>query len=275
MDDAERKQTIADLMAYIGELQTSGVLEAVPSGRLARVAKLIGEVAEVIADDPSTYIPLFRDREIDPKTGKKPTALEWFEKVWKPRVTAGEATGDEIRQIDPAFYSNWASMLTKRGQKVSDVLPPSPTRSRIGPTEKDRTEHQRKRNRDRMRRYRAGVVDGERVEPGADVALFADREPDAITGNLPTAIEWFDIHWKPLVEQNGLTAADLKRFDPKLYSALAAAQTRAAASLGDLIPLRRKRLATMAPDELEARRDRIRSRDTEAKRRLRSKPTPS
>lgn len=154
MDDAERKQTIAALMAYIGKLQTSGALESVPSDRLARVAKLIGEAAEIVSVDPDSYIPLFRDREIDPATGKKPTALEWFDQVWKPLVEAGEATGDDIRQSDPAFYSNWASMLTKRGQKVSEFLPPSPTRGKIQETEEERRKRLSSAASKRVQRWR-------------------------------------------------------------------------------------------------------------------------
>ncbi len=153
MDDTERKQTIAALMAYIGELQVNGALESVPSGRLARVAKLIGEAAEIVSADPATYIPLFRDREIDAKTGKKPTALEWFNQVWKPRVEEGEATGDDIRQTDFKFYEALASYQKSKGNKLSDLLPPSPTRSRLPDTE--RLERRRKATRDSKRRTRA------------------------------------------------------------------------------------------------------------------------
>lgn len=154
MDEQERKRTIAGLMAYIGELQTSGVLESVPSDRLARVAKLIGEAAEIVSADPSTFIPLFRDREVDPSTGKKPTALEWFDAVWKPRVEAGEASGDDIRGVDPAFYNNFAAALSKRGEKVRDYLPPSPTRGKKDETAEQRAERLRRHSRESKRRAR-------------------------------------------------------------------------------------------------------------------------
>lgn len=156
MDEEERKKTIAGLMAYIGELQASGVLESVPSDRLARVAKLIGEAAEIVSADPSTFIPLFRDREVDPTTGKKPTALEWFDAVWKPRVDAGEIVGADIKRDDPVFYSNLSSTLSRRGQKLADLLPPSRTgRPRNGGSVDTRLAHTRELNRKRAARWRA------------------------------------------------------------------------------------------------------------------------
>lgn len=154
MDDNGRREAIASLMAKIGAMQASGALESVPSDRLARVAKLIGEAVEVLNAEPSNYIQLFRDREVDPQTGKKPTALEWFDLVWKPLVEAGEATGDDIRQIDPTFYTNWASMLTKRGQKVSEVLPPSPTRGKIQETDEQRRKRLSAAAAKRVQRWR-------------------------------------------------------------------------------------------------------------------------
>ncbi|MEZ5937416.1 MAG: hypothetical protein R3C52_04270 [Hyphomonadaceae bacterium] len=157
MDDHDRKKTIAGLMAYIGELQTAGVLEATPSDRLARVAKLIGEAAEIVSANPSKFVPLFGDRLIDPSTGKKPTALEWFDQVWKPRVDAGEVLGADLKRADPAFYSTLSSTLSRKNQKLTDLLPPSPTgRPRNpGPTDA-RLEHARELNRKRVARWRAG-----------------------------------------------------------------------------------------------------------------------
>lgn len=154
MDEPARKKLIAGLMAYIGELQTSGVLESVPSDRLARVAKLIGEAAEIVSAAPAKYQPLFRDRPVDEATGKKPTAVEWFDQVWKPRVEAGEATGDDIRGIDPAFYNNFAAALSKRGEKVRDYLPPSPTRGKKDETAEQRAERLRRHSRESKRRAR-------------------------------------------------------------------------------------------------------------------------
>lgn len=154
MDDHDRKKTIAGLMAYIGELQTSGVLEATPSDRLARVAKLIGEAAEIVSADPAKYVPLFRDRQIDPETGKKPTALEWFDQVWKSRVDAGEAAGDDIRQSDFKFYEALASYQKSKGRKISDLLPPSPTRSKIQETEEERRRRLSAAGTERSRRSR-------------------------------------------------------------------------------------------------------------------------
>lgn len=160
MDDHDRKKTIAGLMAYIGELQTSGVLEATPSDRLARVAKLIGEAAEIVSADPSKFVPLFGDRPIDPATGKKPTALEWFDQVWKPRVDAGEVHGADMKRTDPSFYSTLSSTLSRKNQKLTDLLPPSPTgRPRNpGPTDA-RLEHTRELNRKRVARWRESKRD--------------------------------------------------------------------------------------------------------------------
>lgn len=160
MDDHDRKKTIAGLMAYIGELQTSGVLEATPSDRLARVAKLIGEAAEIVSADPSKFVPLFRERPIDPATGKKPTALEWFDQVWKPRVDAGEVHGADMKRTDPSFYSTLSSTLSRKNQKLTDLLPPSPTgRPRNpGPTDA-RLEHARELNRKRVARWRESKRD--------------------------------------------------------------------------------------------------------------------
>ncbi len=154
MDEAERKKTIAALMAYIGELQTSGALESVPSDRLARVAKLIGEAAEIVAVDPQNYVPLFRDREIDPSTGKKPTALQWFDLHWQPRVLAGEVTGDDIRQADFKFYESLASYQKSKGRKLSDLLPPSRTRAKIQETDEERRQRLNAAGTARSRRSR-------------------------------------------------------------------------------------------------------------------------
>ncbi len=160
MDEDDRKKMIAGLMAYIGELQTSGVLEATPSDRLARVAKLIGEAAEIVSADPSKFVPLFGDRPIDPATGKKPTALEWFDQVWKPRVDAGEVHGADMKRTDPSFYSTLSSTLSRKNQKLTDLLPPSPTgRPRNpGPTDA-RLEHTRELNRKRVARWRESKRD--------------------------------------------------------------------------------------------------------------------
>lgn len=273
MDDAERKQTIAALMAYIGELQASGALESVPSGRLARVAKLIGEAVEVVSADPSTYIPLFKDREIDPQTGKRPTALEWFEQVWKPRVSAGEATGDDIRREDAHYYSTWASTLSKRGEKVGDYVPAS--RRKILGTPEEKAAIARQRGAERKRRYRAGVVDGERAEPGADVALFADREIDPQTGKKPTALEWFDSQWKPLVAQGRITGADLKRCDAAFYSTLTSTLSHKGQKLSDYLPaapVGRPRVSVAADERLDRERELGRKR---AKRWRENKRSPT
>jgi len=266
MNEEDRKKTIAGLMAYIGELQTAGVLEATPSDRLARVAKLIGEAAEIVSANPSKFVPLFGDRPIDPATGKKPTALEWFDQVWKPRVDAGEVLGADMKRADPAFYSTLSSTLSRKNQKLTDLLPPSPTgRPRNpGPTDA-RLEHARELNRKRAARWRAGKRAPESETP----------PPPVWQKEQSSALEWFDINWRPRIEAESLFSDDLKRADPQLYSALAAAQTRAGASLGDLIPLRRRRLSDLSPDELAERDARIRSQHKMKMRRRRAAPKPN
>jgi hypothetical protein len=157
MKEEDRKKTIAGLMAYIGELQTSGVLESVPSDRLARVAKLIGEAAEIVSTDPTTFIPLFRDREVDLATGKKPTALEWFAKVWKPRVEAEDISSDDLRQTDPVLYTALATAQSRAGASIGDLLPIS--RRPLAELSKEEREQRRARlsreGAERMRRHRS------------------------------------------------------------------------------------------------------------------------
>lgn len=267
MDDAKRKQTIAALMAYIGQLQTTGALEGVPAGRLARVVSLVGEAAALVSTPASADLrkalienadalpPLFADRTADLQ-GKLPTALQWFEMHWRPLIVEG-CSGDDIRKHDIKYYSALASAMKRSGRKLSDVLPPSPTRGRRGDTAEDRQTHLRNLNTARVRRFRAS------------------RRPPVWDKEQGEALEWFRLHWQPRIEKDGLFSDDLKRLDPKLYNALASAQTRIGSSLGDLIPLRRKRLRDMKPDELEARRSHIRIQGTEAKRRQRSKAAPS
>jgi hypothetical protein len=155
MDDTERKQSIAALMAYVAELQAEGVLEGVPSGRLARVVKLIGEAVAVLSEPSVANAPLFRERSPSPDTGKPPTAIEWFELVWKERVMAGEVTGDDIRRHDAHYYSTLASALSKRGKKISEVLPPSPTRALKVTDIPEGEDRQRFLNRERVKRHRA------------------------------------------------------------------------------------------------------------------------
>lgn len=271
MDEQERKKTIAGLMAYIGELQTAGVLEATPSDRLARVAKLIGEAAEIVSAAPAKYQPLFRDRPVDEATGKKPTAVEWFDQVWKPRVEAGEATGDDIRGVDPAFYNNFAAALSKRGEKVRDYLPPSPTRGKKDETAEQRAERLRRHSRESKRRARQQIAD----QSIDDESRHQQEAPPLWEKEQASAFEWFNLNWRPRIETEGLFSDDLKRADPQLYSALAAAQTRAGASLGDLIPLRRRRLATMSAEELAERDARIRGQHKMKMRRRRAEPKPS
>jgi hypothetical protein len=155
MDEDDRKKMIAGLMAYIGELQTAGVLEATPSDRLARVAMLIGEAASlvsVVSSEPTTTT-LFEHRQIDPITGKKPTAIDWFNTHWLPRVQAGEITGEDIRAADPRYYQSLASGLRARKQKLSDILPPP--RTRISGNPQEQVAHHREVAAKRVKRWRA------------------------------------------------------------------------------------------------------------------------
>jgi hypothetical protein len=124
MDEAERKKTIAALMAYIGELQASGALESVPSDRLARVAKLIGEAAEIISKKASkAEVPLFEARERDPVTLKMPTAKEWFDQYWAPRLAAERLYSDDLKRTDLKLYNALAAQQSRDGASIGDLIP--------------------------------------------------------------------------------------------------------------------------------------------------------
>lgn len=167
VDQNSRKDLLAALVKHIAELQDSGALKRVPSDRIARVVSLVGDAAALVrtpsASTPhrvsrdskgSALPPLFGDRTAD-SDGTLPTALQWYDTQWRPLIEEGGRAGDDIRQHDLKFYEALASSLRRRGQKLSDILPPSPTRSRKGPTEKDRLEHKRALNRESVRRYRS------------------------------------------------------------------------------------------------------------------------
>ncbi|MBN8605720.1 MAG: hypothetical protein J0L81_02275 [Caulobacterales bacterium] len=157
MDERGRTKTIAVLMGYISELQTAGVLEATPSDRLARVAMLIGEAAALVKVPVPLLprdVPKFENRVRDPVTLKRVNAIEWYDQQWKPLVDAGAAAGDDIRREDMRFYSALAGLLKARGKKISDVLPPSPTRGRKPGTDEERLKASRERNALAARRKR-------------------------------------------------------------------------------------------------------------------------
>lgn len=286
MDEEAKRKTIAALMALVGDLQAEGALNAVPPQRLARIALLIGQAHAAVVEQPSdmqranlaTMIehgaeedegpPLWREREADPKTGKRPTAIEWFDLHWKPLVLAGEASGDDIRQHDFKFYEALASYQKSKGKKLSDLLPPSPTRGKIQETAEERRKRISAAASKRVLRWR----DAHREKNDEQEAppLFEEREADA-TGKMPTALEWFDLHWKQRVADEGLRSDDVRQRDPVLYAALATAQSRAGASIGDLVPLSRRRLSEMSDEELADRRKRINDQSVERTRRHRQR----
>lgn len=269
MDDHDRKKTIAGLMAYIGELQTAGVLEATPSDRLARVAMLIGEAAALVkAKVPaSTSTLLFEHRQADPKTGEKCTAIEWYNTHWRERVEAGDVFANDIKHADLKLYQAIASHQRRAGKTLSDLIPVRVPRNQFDDTPEGqaaRAKHLRAQNTRNVRRYRQNKS----VENTAVSAPLWEKEQ-------ASALDWFNLNWRPRIEAENLFSDDLKRADPQLYSALAAAQTRAGASLGDLIPLRRRRLASLSPAELAERDARIRAQSKFRTRRRRAAPKPS
>ncbi|KAF0183372.1 MAG: hypothetical protein FD160_991 [Caulobacteraceae bacterium] len=165
VDQNSRKELLAALVKHVAALQDSGALKRVPSDRVARVVSLVGEAAALVStpasSDPRKALvenaaslpPMFADRTVDPQ-GKLPTALQWFEMHWRPLIVEGRS-GDDIRQHDFKYYSALASALKRSGRKLSDILPPSPTRSRKGETEEERQTRLRNLNTARVRRHRA------------------------------------------------------------------------------------------------------------------------
>lgn len=158
MSDKDRQEVFAALLQNLAKLQERAELRSLTAAKLARVVALVAQAVDVAAEeseiDPTP--PLFENREPDPKTNKLPTALEWFDLHWRARVEAGEVTGDDLKRLDPRYYSTFAATLSKRGQKISDFLPPSPTRGRKDETEEERAARLRAGGRERMRRWRAG-----------------------------------------------------------------------------------------------------------------------
>jgi hypothetical protein len=251
MGEAERTQSIAALMSYVARLQAEGAIEGLPSGRLARVVKLVGAAVEVI--DGKNDIPLFADRRPKPDTLKLPTALEWFEQVWAPRVLAGDAVGDDIRGHDQKFYQALASALHRRGQSLSDILPPSPTRGFKPGTPKERAERRRGITRASVRRFRAKNKSGLHRAEGSEtqlnessvkpkssapaaLPLFRDRELCPKTGTVPTALQWFELVWAPRVLTGEAAGDDIRQHDFKFYEALASALRRRGQKLSDVLP---------------------------------------
>lgn len=159
MDEQGRKKTIAGLMAYIGELQTAGVLEATPSDRLARVAMLIGEAAALVkAKVPaSTNTLLFENRQADPKTGEKCTAIEWYNIHWRERVEAGDVFANDIKHADLKLYQAIASHQRRAGKTLSELIPVRVPRNQFDDTPEGqvaRAKHLREQNARNVRRYR-------------------------------------------------------------------------------------------------------------------------
>lgn len=99
--------------------------------------------------------PLWSERAKHLVDGQVPDALQWFDAHWREGVEAGEVYGDTIIAVDAPFYRAFASALHRRKMKLSDILPKSPTRGRLGESEEERARLKRAKNAQRMRRYRA------------------------------------------------------------------------------------------------------------------------
>lgn len=99
--------------------------------------------------------------------------------------------------------------------------------------------------------------------------MYASRKRDPETLKRPTAMEWFDLHWRERVARGEVFANDLKAYDLKLYQALSAHQSREGRSLADLLPIRHKRKSQMSADELAAHRERVSERAAFRARRAR------
>lgn len=162
LDDEVRKTT------YDALLKLLELLQAQPTKRISevsylKIASLIGQAYALASASASASAssleharglpPRFAERGPLPN-GALPTALQWFETHWKPLIEEGKA-GDDIRRHDLKFYEALSASLRRRGERLSDILPPSPTRARKGEGSTDPEEHVRALHRERMRRYRA------------------------------------------------------------------------------------------------------------------------
>lgn len=65
--------------------------------------------------------------------------------------------------------------------------------------------------------------------------LYSERERGP-NGRRPTAIEFFDMHWRERALELGLYCDDIKRADKQLYHALCAHQSQRGLSIHDLLP---------------------------------------
>lgn len=158
LDEETRKATYGALLKLLEILQAQQS-KPIPKASYVKIASLIGQAYALASmSSPkrtreSELPPKFADRAPLPN-GTLPTALQWFETQWKPLIKQGKA-GDDIRRHDLKFYEALSTALRRRGMKLSDVLPPSPTRSRKGPHSDDPEQHRRGLRREQMRRYRA------------------------------------------------------------------------------------------------------------------------
>ncbi|MGE0531947.1 MAG: hypothetical protein AB7G40_05490 [Hyphomonadaceae bacterium] len=76
-----------------------------------------------------TPAPLFRERTA--RTGdRRPTAMEHFLEHWAWRVLVGEVFLDELKAADPQLYTALAQHQHRQGERLSDLVPPSPTKGR-------------------------------------------------------------------------------------------------------------------------------------------------
>ncbi len=158
LDEDTRRATHEALLKLLEILQTQQS-KPIPKASYVKIASLIGQAYALASmsspkrTSDSELPPKFADRAPLPN-GALPTAMQWFETHWKPLIEQGKA-GDDIRRHDLKFYEALSTALGRRGMKLRDVLPPSPTRGRKGPESGNREEHLRGLHRERMRRYRA------------------------------------------------------------------------------------------------------------------------
>lgn len=123
---------------------------------LARIRALDGQIA---------LPPKFADRPAE-ANGERLSAFAFYTQHWAWRAEAGDVFLDDLREADPQLYRALAQHQARRGKKLTDLIPSSPTRGRKKHvrTLAEQTEERRRATRARVRRHRKAL----RTKPSAE-----------------------------------------------------------------------------------------------------------